>query len=314
MNEDNTAKLIDLEDRNASLKRLDNKLDALREGFMGLSLDYGFHIENTWGGNHKIFELRDNVIYRLFSSAFHFQLLLREHIFIEKKIVDIKIKDGAKMAQMIYGRHPYFGYAEQSVSALFDSVVFHLASVYDYMSILINFICVPEKEKTPSWTTLCKTARGRVNAFSGSEIAKAMDAMDREFVIKLYDHRSELIHRHADISKYLFDLKLDLEDTTSKFVCSQKIRRTFKHFGDKDVDYTVSYFSVWLIDKTSDTVAELIRKLKANVQKNSKFPFHTFKDGSKPILIAVDNNNTAVSPSLACWSKFDAWFNNAVNH
>ena len=189
MTDKSPKKIIDLADRNQSFKDANDKLESLREGFYGLAMDYGFHIENTWGGEHKIFELRDNVIYRFFSSLFHFQLLLRQHYFIEQKFKDIIQKTPEKILNPVYPKNPNFEYAEKEISAIFDSIVFHLSSIYDYISIILNFICSKDKDQTPKWTQISKAARDSKNALSKKKISKIIDVVDRDFVIKLYDYR-----------------------------------------------------------------------------------------------------------------------------
>jgi hypothetical protein len=303
--------IIDILDRNKTFSDSDKKLVNLREGFTALSLDYGFHIENTWGGNHKIFELQENVIYRLFSSLFHFQLLLRQHQFVEQRIEDRIKNNPERYTTLIFPKkHPDFEYAEKEVSAIFDSIVFHLASIFDYISILINFICVKEKDQTPQWTGISKSARDPNNKLSKKEIASVIDKLNREFVIRLYDYRSDLIHRKSDINEYSFESRIETGKLSARFICSNKIRKTFKNYGEKTNDYTVSHFSVWLIDKTADLIGDILFGLRKEIGRESKFPFHTFIDGTKPFIMHVDQEtNVAGSPATPHWKKFEEHFN-----
>ena len=95
-----------------------------------------------------------------------------------------------------------------------------------------------------------------------------------------------------------------------RFVCSEKVRKTFKTFGEKEFDYTVSYFSVWIINKTAETIAELLVGLKKEIEDNSAFPHQTFKDGSKPFIVyAYPKTNVMKSPSTPNWEKFRHHFN-----
>jgi hypothetical protein len=303
--------IIDIKDRQEVFAKADDKLIKLRSGFTALSLDYGFHIENTWGGNHKIFELQENVEYRFFSSLFHCQLLLQQHYIIENQIRDRIIKDPDRYTKLIYPtKHPDFVYFEKQVSAIFDSVVFHLSSIFDYISILINFICISDKDQTPQWKVLSKSARDIKNSFSQKSISKIIDKLDRDFVIKLYDYRSDLIHRKSDISEYSVESNFGLEELKIGFICSEKIRKVFKMYGEKEFDYTVSHFSIWLIDKATYAIAEILSNLKNEIEKDSKFPFHTFKDGTKPVMMYIDpETNTAKSPSVPHWKIFKVYYN-----
>lgn len=279
--------VIDIEDRNQAFKQTDDRLECLRDGFYALAMDYGFHIENTWGGQHKIFELRDNVIYRFFSSLFHCQLLLRQHYFIEQRLNDILKAQPSRILNPVYPKNPEFEYAEREISAIFDSIVFHLSSMYDYMSILINFICMKDKHQTPKWMQISKSARDQRNELSSKEIARIIDNIDRSFAIKLYDYRSDIIHRKRDTNEYSFELKAEQEFTV-RFICSTKLRKAFKGFGESELEYTVAYFSMWLINKTADTIAELLHALRKEIETNSQFPQHTYKEGDKPFLAYAD--------------------------
>jgi hypothetical protein len=303
--------IIDILDRNTTFTDSDKKLVNLRKGFTALSLDYGFHIENTWGGNHKIFELQENVTYRLFSSLFHYQLLLRQHYFIEQRIKErIKSEPERYTTLILPKKHPDFEYAEKEVSAIFDSIVFHLASIFDYLSILINFICVTDKDQTPQWISISKSARDHKNNLSKREIASTIEYLNKEFVIKLYDYRSELIHKRSDINEYSFESRIETGELNARFICSNKIRKAFKNYGDESKDYTVSHFSVWLIDKTAYLIAKTLLSLKTEIKKDSKFPFHTFKEGNKPFVMYVDpKTNLAGSPAIPHWEEFEKFFN-----
>lgn len=304
--------IIDLKDRNQAFGKTDERLEKLRDGFYALSLDYGYHIENTSGGNHKIFELRDNVVYRLFSSLFHWQLLLKQHYIIEQNLNEIYKKDPSRFSNLIYPKkNPDFEYSEKEVTAIFDSIVFHLSSIFDYMSILINFICLKDKDQTPKWKVVSKSARPNSgNEFNKKDIAKVIDRIDREFTIKLYDYRSDLIHRRRDINEYSFETMVDTGQFNVRFICSDRIRKTFKSFGEINCDYTVSYFSMWLINKMADTISDILIALKNEIEQNSKFPFHTYKEPSKPFIVYVDpKTNVAKSPSIIYWQKFGEHFN-----
>jgi hypothetical protein len=62
--------VIDIVDSQQAFHITNLRIEALKDGFYALAMDYGFYIENTWGGKHKIFDLRDNVLYRFFVLYF----------------------------------------------------------------------------------------------------------------------------------------------------------------------------------------------------------------------------------------------------
>lgn len=71
-----------IEKPDENLDKIEHLIDIVFSGFMALAMDYGYHINNVLGqsekGKHQIYELRDNIRYRLNSSKLHFYLLLRK--------------------------------------------------------------------------------------------------------------------------------------------------------------------------------------------------------------------------------------------
>ncbi|HVU98507.1 MAG TPA: hypothetical protein VHE34_24970 [Puia sp.] len=300
--------IVDVDDFQKKFNETDEKLVALRQGFYALAMDFGFHIENTFG-DHRIQELRDNVIYRFFSSMFHCQLLMREHHFIGEKLEALLKRDPQQILRDVYPANPHFEYAEKMVSSIVDSIVFHLSSVYDYMSILIHFVSHKDRDKTLMWSQICRSARDPKNTLYIRGVAKAIDTVDRSFAIKLYDHRSELLHRSADITLQAFQLKMDTGKFNIRFICTPQIRKTFKSFGEPDKDYTVSHFSFWLVNRTAETIGELLVALKHDIEQHSEFPHHTYADGSKPFIMLVDPiTHRPQSPSKEHWERFHEHF------
>jgi hypothetical protein len=217
--------------------------------------------------------------------------------------------------QQIFGqvypfKNRHFEYAEKQVSAILDSIVFHAASIFDYMSIMITFISLRNRDQTTMWMQTTRSARDSNNELSKKPVAKTIDRIDKEFVGRLYDHRSELIHRRADILEHSFQLKPSTGKFNIRFVCSPRIRKTFKTFGSEDKDYTLSYFSYWVVNTASSVIAELLLALKADIISNRPFSRHDFnKEGSRPILIGVNPlTNTATSPSVESWAEFHKLF------
>lgn len=309
MPEEPEKEIIDIEDQNKIHTAAGERLNGLYSGFHALSLDYSYHIQNTWGG-HKIDELRDNVLYRLFSSLFHCELLLREHNQIEKRLSQILANNPDKILAWVYPKNRHYEYAERQVSSIFDSIVFHAASIFDYMSILITFISLKDRDQTPMWGQTTRSARDRNNELHQKPVAKAIDRVDKDFVTRLYNHRSELIHRRADIVEHGFLIKPSTGKFTVRFLCSPKIRKTFKTFGEADKDYTLAYFSYWIVNTASGIIADLLLDLKADIVSNPPLSRHDLeKDGTRPILLGLQpGTNRAISPSATAWSNFQKYF------
>lgn len=238
------------------------------------------------------------------------QLLLERHYVIEHRFKKLLNESPKEILDPIYPKNPHFEYAEKEVTALLDSIVFHLASVYDYMAILASFITTNNKDESPSWSTLSKKCNDKTNPFSSKSIAQVIIGINRALAIKLYDYRSDLIHRKKDAYNYSVTLQLSQGDFTIKFICSERLRKAFKTFGEKERDYTINYFAVWLINHVADSIGELLVGLKKEIEANSTFPNHIMDDdGDKPFIVMVDpETNVAQSPSAYSWDIFKKHF------
>jgi hypothetical protein len=301
--------IVDITDIQGRHTAASNQVNALYIGFHALSTDYSYHIENTYGG-HKIDELRDNTLYRLFSSLFHCELLIREHNIIEQRLSAMLKNNPENILRWVYPKNPNYEYAERQVSAILDSVVFHIASIFDYMAILITFLSLKNKDQTLMWGQVANHARNPNGELHQKPVSMIIALIDKEFVSSLYDHRSELIHRRADIMENSFLIKPATGKFTARFICSTRVRKNFKIFGNPDKDYTVTYFAYWILHTISNTIAAILRSLRKDITSNPPFSRHNFeRDPSKPILLLVDpQTGKAGNPSATAWANFELVF------
>ena len=127
--------IVDVINEVEDLKEIDNWLSALIEGLRGLEYDFGFHVKAVFPSD-KMPQYRHSIQYRLFSARFHIRLLYRH-------ITEVQIKH-----QKFVDQRSFFPLYEihlerdkREASALFDSIVFHLYSSFDYLgSIIFNVL------------------------------------------------------------------------------------------------------------------------------------------------------------------------------
>lgn len=268
--------LLDIHDRQKTFQSIAERLELLNEGFRALYADYSHHIEVTHGKRHDIVKLKENIDYRLFSSKFHLELLLRQHFAIEARIQDIYQKDPAKILTPVYPSHPLFNHCEREITSIFDSIVFHLASVYDYLSAIINFICNKKDKSITKWSQLAKSCRDKGNVYSGKKVAVLIIAENDNFVDKLYRYRSRVIHEKSDINDISLTLKVDSGKTDVKFISTEGLTKSFPILKDKAKTHniTVSFASEWLIHATIDSIANILFGIKEEMELMSTFPDH----------------------------------------
>ena len=300
--------IIDIANRTQAHTVATQRLNALSRGFVALSLDYGFHIENNFG-EHKINNLRNNIIYRLESALFHCELLLREHAAIEHHLKNVLANDPQKVLGFFYPQNPNFEIAERKASFIFDSIVFHTASIFDYVSILITFLSIKDRDQTLHWSKIASSARKDDHELYKKLVAKTIDRIDRDFVTRLYAHRSELIHQRPDMAENAFQIQPMTGTFNIRFVAAAKVHKTFRTHIDQDTNWSVAYFSYWIVNKAAEVIADLLFDLKVDIENNSAFSQHTYADGSKPVMIYVDPETKQMkSPSTEIWPEFYKFF------
>ncbi|MBQ0740069.1 hypothetical protein J9332_37875, partial [Aquimarina celericrescens] len=83
------SKIIFIDRPQEKLDEIQSLIEIVYEGFMALAIDYGYHVNNVFGqskdGKHEIYELRDNINYRIRSANLHFYLLITRKLEIENR-------------------------------------------------------------------------------------------------------------------------------------------------------------------------------------------------------------------------------------
>ncbi|MBO9684050.1 MAG: hypothetical protein J7502_15525 [Flavisolibacter sp.] len=306
MNDKNKKILLDIEDRQKAFYTISNRVEILNEGFRALYADYLHHIDIK-SGKDEILKLKENIDFRLFSSKFHLELLLRQHFAIESRIQGIYQKDPGKVLNEVYPSHPLFDHCEQEITAIFDSIIFHLASVYDYLSAIINFICNKKDKSITKWSQIAKACRDKGNIYNRKNIATVIGSENDNFVDKLYRYRSRVIHEKSDINPISFTLQIASGKTDVKFIATEAIVKSFKFLKEKSKTHniTVSYASEWLIHETIDSIIKVLFGLKEEMEAMSTFPDHI---GGSDLIILYNDPETgfAVPVSKPMWANVRA--------
>jgi hypothetical protein len=131
--------IIDIVDDKFEFTKIDSEFSLLNNRFIGLAMDYKHYIDSSICDN-KIYTLRDNINYRLYSAKFHSELLFNQIRNIENHTI-IRTTNQAP----IIGHIPIY---TQQITSLFDSFIYHTVSVFDYIATLANYISGNKKEDT----------------------------------------------------------------------------------------------------------------------------------------------------------------------
>jgi len=300
-------KLVNIEDREKDYKEITEQIWRTELGVRSICVMYDDHSADK-NSKDNIFLLKDNVQYRLFSAAHQYLVFLRELGLSERYLQDLH-KNDPKLFNAFPMGNPYFDKVELELSSVFDSIIFQLSSVFDYMSHALCYICKTNKSDTLYWTKLASSVRDKNNEFSKLDIAKVIDSMDREFIGKLYDYRSRLLHNKRDQHRFMTTVTLSTFDFNLKILASDTSLKHFKLIRTTvpDGDITLTYLSSWLLKESFAFIERLLDALREEILKTSVFYQNVRKpkaDNGFMIITHDPLTNTVKPTSDGLWKQY----------
>ena len=300
-------KIIYIDNPQKSLDEIQNLIEIVYEGFMALAMDYSYHINNIFGqskdGKHEIYELRDNINYRIKSANLHFYLLLERKHEIENRFEEMLKKNPIVFNGFIMG-NPHFDIASDEIMALFDSIIFHLSSSFDYLAMLTQFIFGKNSESRLQWITLVKHCHNKESEFAKRKFSENIKQVDADFVSKFNDYRAELIHRKKSTSFANVSWQLNSGKVITKFECSDKIKTNLKKIIRRESEYCVTYASSELIKQTLLQIAFVLNGMHDEFRENYVQHAPVMNNGGFQIISINSETKFAESPAIGYWKKF----------
>jgi hypothetical protein len=291
---DKSKPIKDINELKVEITLVDKQFQSFYNKMLAIALDYQFYIDPRINEN-TIYKIRDNIIYRLNSSKFHFELLLDMATHLDIELTDAYRKMEIKNNPISLGIH--FDQRVLQINFLADSIFFHLGSSFDYLSTLVEFICCTNKNKDFKWGQLAKSARDKKNPFNQNHIAKTIDIIDREFVNRLYDHRSYIIHTNVDKGPSNFIINVIQAECEAHIFSSNSFNKRFKELKTESQDYnlTIQYSLLWVIKKSISCLIEVLYELKSFMENNKKVIV--------PSMFLKGPNGEILPPSLGFWGQ-----------
>jgi len=291
---DKKKSIIDINDYNFEFTKIDSEFFLLNHRFMALAMDYKHYIDSSLRDN-KIYTLRDNINYRLYSTKFHIEILFSHIRNIEKNIENQTIFSNPNQAPII-GFIPIY---TQQITSLFDSFIYHTVSVFDYIGTLANYISGKNKDDTLMWTQLAKSVRDKNNTFSLTKFSSIIDEVDRKFVGKLYDYRALLIHRKADLGGFNLTHSIGFEErVTTTFFAGESVIKCFKQLkqDSENGDITLRYVAVWIINEVIKNMTDILFSIKEEVESKDT--------GKEPVMFYLHPDTKEKLPlSVNYWNE-----------
>ncbi len=259
---------LDLESIDQSFKKISKDFQFFNQRMIGIGIEF----TNKMAGdlfsdkNKRFLYIRNSIQYRLNAIYFHFTLLLDiqkdYHIEINKPPFD---KDKS-IDYLIKGGNQQY--------AVFDSIVFHIVSLFDYIACLINYSCSGKYESRIMWNGIVKTSFDSQNYLSNSKLKEIVQKWNNDFIDVLINHRSDIIHYSMDSgnTSYVFDI--DKGKRFLYFEAPYKFVRNFRELKklSKENNIMINYAVDWLIGKTIQAVNDIVNGVSLFIEANRKVP------------------------------------------
>jgi hypothetical protein len=269
VHDDRPAKAVD--DLDNALDKLDEKRDTLREKLLGLGIDYVNKINGSLGGESQtIYQIRDEIFHREGSFRFHIKLLLRiQHdaeITLRSNAENLEVNG---LQQSLLTERT----ARQQF-AIFDSVLFHGISLFDYLAGLIQYVITGEEIRKWNWDNVRKAAYHPENPFSETVVGEVVRDVN-DFVQNFNSHRASVIHSQADLGGHVlterigpaaeerFELKTFApKDFVQKFDESKRI--------DESHAITLRFAALWIANETVSGATRIVEALRKYAERNQQ--------------------------------------------
>jgi hypothetical protein len=254
---------LDLINPEESFKDLSHKIDQLRNSL----ISFGVYNTNKITGDmfdDKYCLLRDSILYRANSLLFHFNLLLN----IQKMHIDnlkkTKFNSSDRSLLILDSR-------DQQIF-LFDSIIFHSISLFDYWGNLVDYVCSSKKQMNLKWNGVIRSIRDKANTMFQSPVSEIILSLNNEFVGLLNEHRSDLIHNKTDLGAAQSSFNLMSAESNFIVFAPKKFVKRFSHLKhlSKSNELTLNYVSFWLIEQTFDSLDKILKKLFEHIEINRK--------------------------------------------
>lgn len=290
--------LKDIGDPISEFEKMTSRFRLLQDRFVAIAQDYTHYIDAKIEQN-EIFTLRDNVLAKLYTARFHFQILIDYHNHIEKTFEQFYKTNPTEFHNRGFKFQSLYDTFTMEIFSLFDSMIYHLCSIFDYVFRLINFIHGKEIAGNPKWNQYKSHKNLKNFGFCSKELIPKLEKLDVEFVYPLIKHRSILIHSNVDNGNLALSFKLGGKDFKANFLTTKLFKANFPNLikEHSDVDISLKFSSVWLIDKCLKCTTEILFELRDEIVRNKKIEHGHF--------VLLDANKSIIPISSHSWGERD---------
>jgi len=277
-NSDKSREILEINDFNKSFDLLIQNVKKLRILLNTLNFEYINKITGTINipKNTDYYLIRDSLNFRVDSILFHLRIL--QSIQLNQYNQLNKSKD--KQLEM---HNHKFEFLDQQFQ-LFDSIIFHTISLFDYIGNLTGSICI--RKPKMKWDGIMNSVNDKNNPFSSKDISFILKKINNELVDKLYNFRSELIHYSKAKGGFQFRHNLFANDMKLTVFAPIAVCKKFHELKllSKDNEISINYALFWIVEKTLTSVSKIIEDLLIHIDKNRRIPIGSELFGFEPAI------------------------------
>lgn len=254
-------------DINSPDERLEEISETVREiglRLTGSGLRYIAKVSGEVADDDMI-RIRNNIQYR--SDALKVQLSL---------LLDIQTTHN-ELANSVGPNtgYPFRKLAREQFS-MFDNVVFHSCSLFDYVGYLAHFLCGLGDQAKKGWRSVANALRDDDNEIRDCIAGPIIRRLDRQWVAQLFDYRSDLIHYNARLGSVVSTVDLGRRERILKTYAPSRFVSDMSELRKKaeGQDVTLRFAAFWLTEKTLDSVRRVLKNLSEVIEHNWQIPHH----------------------------------------
>ena len=257
---------LDVPDPQIAFREVGRLSKQMHDSLIFLGLEYINKITGTMksDANDRFMLLRDSILYRVRTLTYHLGLLqsIKENQLAH--LQKLKFNSSERQMALLDGAEQQFG--------LFDDIVLHSISLFDYVGNLADYVCGTKGRMGLQWNGLVAACRSTDNELSRSPISQFVLNLHEAFVDKLYGHRSQVIHFKSDAGSVQISFSLHTGVSTFTVFAPKKFVKVIEPLSGLTLNnqLTLNYVSFWTVENTIKASSDLARQMVAHIKGHRK--------------------------------------------
>lgn len=258
----NKEKVIDIVDFEKEYVQLQDKIGSIERNLQAFQFDYANKISGKFD-TYQISSTRTDLTLKLNSIMYIVRLMNQEKMRTVLYLENQLIKNGNDLISDSLN-------LIQNQKTLFDSILYHVSSVYDYYAILSDYLY--NYKSSLKWNGLVKSAHNITNSKISPAHKEFITKSHKEFVNSIFSHRSYLIHSGTSNAGYRITRNTKQDKITIELITPHKFIKEFKElelFSEgRPISLEASLF--WILNKGLSNIISLIYGLKTEINNLRK--------------------------------------------